>query len=184
MGETDIDIFELLRDEHQDLRELFEEVLDAEPQARIDPFRYLVARLAAHEAAEEALVHRVAQRELADEEVVRRSLDQEADAERKLSAMEDLDPTSDAFVQALRTLQQDVLTHAEHEEREEFPALERELSEQQRLELAQQFQALREIGPTRPHVWTPQNPTVRALTGPIVGLFDRARDAVRSTLDR
>lgn len=43
----DLDIVELLRDEHQDLHELITEVLDAEPLARSEPFHNLVDRLAA-----------------------------------------------------------------------------------------------------------------------------------------
>lgn len=183
--DAELDIIELLRDEHDDLRELFREVLDAEPQARSEPFRYLVSRLAAHEAAEEALVHQVTRHDVPDgEEVAERSLEQEASAERSLAAMEDLDPTSEEFVDALKELEQQVLDHADHEERHEFPLLEEHLTITHRRELSEHFRLLRQTGPTRPHPMTPQSPTVRALLGPVVGVFDRARDGVRSALDR
>lgn len=185
VSDTDLDIIELLRDEHEDLRELFREVLEAEPQARTDPFRTLVARLAAHEAAEEALVHRVTQRDVPEGgEVAAHALEQEASAERALADMEDLDTSSDEFVEALERLQRDVLAHAEYEETHEFPLLEEHLSVTDRRVIAERFRELRASGPTRPHPMTPQQPTVRALLGPVVGVFDRARDTVRDAVGR
>jgi predicted lipid-binding transport protein (Tim44 family) len=184
-AEMDLDIIELLRDEHEDLRELFDEVLSAEPQARTEPFRYLVSRLAAHEAAEEALVHNISQKEIpGGDEPAEIALAQEASAERMLAGMEDMEPSSDEFVEALQELQQAVLEHAAHEERDEFPLLTEHLTITRRRELAEAFQVLRDGGPTRPHPMTPQSPTVRALTGPVVGIFDRARDTVRDALGR
>jgi hypothetical protein len=184
-ADMDLDIVELLRDEHDDLRELFREVLNAEPQARTEPFRYLVSRLAAHEAAEEALVHSVSQKEIpGGREPADIALEQESSAERMLAGMEDMEPSSDEFVTALKELEDAVLEHAEHEEREEFPLLSEHLTLTRRRELAEAFQVLRDGGPTRPHPMTPQSPTVRALTGPVVGIFDRARDTVREVLNR
>ena len=184
-AEMDLDIIELLRDEHEDLRELLSEVLSAEPLARTEPFRYLVSRLAAHEAAEEALVHSVSRNEVpGGQEPADLALEQEASAERMLAAMEDLEPSSEEFVAALKELEQAVLEHAEHEEQHEFPLIEEHLTITRRRELAEAFQVLRATGPTRPHPLVSQNPAVRALTGPVVGIFDHARDAVRDALNR
>lgn len=182
-AEMDLDIIELLRDEHEDLRELFSEVLSAEPLARTESFRNLVSRLAAHEAAEEALVHGVSRKEVpGGEGPADIALEQEASAERMLAGMEEMDPSSDEFVVALKELETAVLEHADHEEQHEFPLLVEHLTITRRRELAEAFQALRATGPTHPHPMTPQNPAVRALTGPVVGIFDRARDAVRDAL--
>lgn len=184
-AEMDLDIIELLRDEHEDLRELFNEVLSAEPLARTEPFRYLVSRLAAHEAAEEALVHNVSRNEVpGGEEPAAIALEQEAAAERMLADMDDIEPSSEEFVSALQELQEAVLEHAAHEEQHEFPLFVEHLTITRRRELAEAFQVLRAEGPTRPHPMTPQNPTVRALVGPVVGMLDRARDSVRDSLGR
>lgn len=184
-AEMDLDIIELLRDEHEDLRELFSEVRSAEPLARTEPFRYLVSRLAAHEAAEEALLHNVMRNEVpGGEEPADIALEQEASAERMLAAMEDIEPSSDEFVPALQELEQAVLDHAAHEEQHEFPLLAEHLTITRRRELAEAFQVLRAQGPTRPHPLIPQNPVARAVTGPVIGIFDRARDTVRDALNR
>jgi iron-sulfur cluster repair protein YtfE (RIC family) len=184
-AKMDLDIVELLTDEHDDIRALFQEVRDAEPQARTVPFERLVERLASHEAAEEALVHPVAQAETdAGRPLVDALLEEEASAERQLRDMTDLDPSADGFLDALRVLEDAVESHAQHEEEQEFPRLREEIGVERRRELARQFQELRESGPTRPHPETPQDPAVRATTGPIVGAFDRARDSVKEFLAR
>jgi hypothetical protein len=184
-AEMDLDIIELLRDEHEDLRALFREVLSAEPLARVEPFRHLVSRLAAHETAEQELVHSVCRQEVpGGEEQAEVAREQETSIERMLADMEDLEPRTEEFLDALDRLQRKVLDHVTHEEHREFPLIEEHLPVDRRRELGSAFQVLREGAPTRPHPMSAQNPTVRSLTGPVVGVFDRARHTARDLLNR
>jgi hypothetical protein len=181
----DTDIVDVLLVEHDDLRRLLTEVESTAPAERAGPFRELVARLASHEAAEEAVVHRALRDEVPDGgEVAAEVLAEEAASERLLATMEDMDPASEDFAAAFATLRTEVLSHAAHEEAEEFPLLREHLSPLRRDELGELFVTLRDAGPTHPHPHTPQLPEIRAAAGPIVGFFDRARDAVRDTLGR
>jgi hypothetical protein len=180
---TSDDIVDVLLEEHDDFRGIFDELDGMTPDEREDLFTYLVARLASHEAAEEAIVHRAMRDEIPDGgRVANAVLEEEASAEKLLAEMTDLDPTSEEFTRALERLREDVLAHAEHEEADEFPRLRAELDLERRREMGRRFQKVRDAGPTRPHPMTPQNPTVRAAVGPIAGAFDRARDLVRDTL--
>jgi hemerythrin superfamily protein len=179
----DKDIVDVLLEDHEEFRTLFEEVRSASEDDRDDLFRYLVGRLAGHEAAEEALVHKAMRDEVPDgRQVAETSLEQEATAEERLARMTDADEWDQDFVQELNGLEQQVLAHAEHEENEEFPQLRQHLSRERREELARRFVMLRDTGPTRPHPGTPQTPEVRAAAGPLAGMFDRARDTVQSML--
>lgn len=174
------DIVDLLLQEHQDFRALFDELERTETEHREELFHELVARLAGHEAAEEALVHRTVRDHVPGGEVIAEELlAEESAAEGLLAAMERMDPSADEFRDALDRLRDEVLAHAEHEEHEEFPLLLAHVDQERRLQLGERFQRLRDAGPTRPHPLTPQTPEVRAATGPFVGLFDRARDAAR-----
>lgn len=182
-AEMDPDIIELLRDEYQDLRELFSEVLNAEPLARTEPFQNLVSRLAAHEPAEEALVRNVSREVPGGEEPADMAREREAEAERMLADMEKMALSSDEFVVGFQELEAAVLEHAAHEEQHEFPLLVDHLTITRRRELASRSRCCA-LGPTRPHPMTPQSPAVRAVTGPVVGTFDGVRDAVRDALKR
>lgn len=179
------DIIELIQADHTEVRELMARIETADVEQREELFRTLVAELARHEAAEEAIVHPTLRDETPGGEVVAKSvLEEESQAEKLLARMEDMDPSSDEFVNAFASLRDDVLAHAEHEEREEHPQLRESLSEGRLKEMAEGWEQLKELAPTRPHPHTPQSPEVRATVGPVAGIFDRARDAARELISR
>lgn len=177
-------IVELIRQDHDHFRREFDRIANADADQRGELFQHLVGELARHEAAEEVLVHPTV-RDLADSgrTVAEEALEEENAAEDLLARMEDMDPATPEFLDAFDLLRNDVLAHAEHEEREEHPHLA-SLDDGRRRALADGWHRLKETGPTRPHPHTPQTPEVRALVGPVAGLFDRARDAARDVLSR
>ena len=174
------DVIELIRQDHQEVRELLGQIEAADAQSRGDLFHELVGELARHEAAEETIVHPTLRDEVADGRALAEEvLEEESEAEKLLARMERMDPSSDEFVEAFRSLRDDVLEHADHEEREEHPKLRQALSEERRREMGEGWLRLKAAAPTRPHPHTPQTPEVRAAVGPVAGAFDRARDAAR-----
>lgn len=179
------DIIDLLLDDHREFRELFPQVREATGEQREELFHYLVARLASHEAAEESVVHPALRDDVPGGVAVAVAvLQEEADAEKLLHRMTKMDVGSAEFAAALDDLERDVLAHADHEERDEFPPLREHLDVTHRRKMGRAFTTLRAAGPTRPHPLTPQAPEVRAAVGPIAGIFDRARDAARDAFKR
>jgi hypothetical protein len=51
-------------------------------------------------------------------------------------------------------------------------------SQQELVKMGQQVEAVKKIAPTRPHPSAPDQPPGNLMIGPVVGLFDRLRDAV------
>lgn len=179
------DIVDLIQEEHVKIRRLFAEVNEAPADQRPDLFRHLVSELASHEAAEESIVHPTLRDDVPDGEAEAESvLREESQAEEMLAEMEDIDPTSTDFVSRFQQLERAVLTHANHEEAEEHPRLREHIELDRRQEMGEAFQKVKDSGPTHPHPKTPQTPEVRAAAGPIAGMFDRARDAVRDAMSR
>jgi hemerythrin superfamily protein len=179
------DIIDLLLADHREFRELFPQLREASGKEREELFHYLVARLASHEAAEESVVHPALRDDVpGGEEVAISVLQEEADAEQLLHRMTKMEVDSDEFAAALGHLERDVLAHADHEERDEFPRIREHLDVTHRREMGRAFTTLRQSGPTRPHPRTPQAPEIRAAVGPMVGIFDRARDAARDAFKR
>ena len=174
------DVIELIQRDHQQVRQLLGQIEAADPDSRGELFHELVGELARHEAAEETIVHPTLRDEVdGGRAIADQVLEEESEAESLLARMEKMDPASDEFVDAFRSLRDDVLQHAEHEERQEHPKLREALSEQRREEMGQGWLKLKKTAPTRPHPHTPQTPEVRAAVGPVAGAFDRARDAAR-----
>ncbi|ROS39852.1 hemerythrin domain-containing protein [Amycolatopsis thermoflava] len=177
------DVIALLEDQHQEIRHLFGVVERAKGDEREDAFRDLVRLLSVHETAEEELVHPEVRRQDGGEPIVEARLGEEHRAKELLSTLDEMGPDAEGFDTLLIQLRDDVLAHAEHEERSEFPLL-RQAYDAKRLEaMADTVRAAEAVAPTRPHPGT-ESAAKNMLLGPPAALMDRARDAIRSVLKR
>ncbi|MEU0276776.1 hemerythrin domain-containing protein [Streptomyces sp. NPDC006307] len=145
------DVVELLEEQHARLRRLFDEVVRREGAAREERFGELAGLLAAHEAAEEEMLHPFARGRIEDgERIVGERLEEEKRVRAGLHALEELGVEAPEFAERCAALRDDLLAHAQAEEREEFARL-RETSERDQLEnLAKAVKAAQAVAPARP----------------------------------
>jgi hemerythrin superfamily protein len=175
------DVVTLLEQQHQEIRRLFAEVERVKGQERDDTFRKLVRLLSVHETAEEELVHPQVRKERGGETVVEARLGEERRAKELLSTLDDIGPDAEGFDTLLTQLRDDVLAHAQHEEREEFPLL-RKGSDPKRLRaMADTVRAAEAIAPTRPHPGV-ESAAANVVLGLPVAIMDRVRDAIRKAM--
>jgi len=183
MTRPDEDVIELLIRQHHDIRALFEEVERGTGKERQDAFRALVRLLSVHETAEEELIHPAVRRTEGGDAVVDARVAEEHRAKELLVTLDRIGPQSEGFDTLLVQLREDVLAHAGHEEREEFPRLRARFTEEELRSLARAVRAAERIAPTRPHPGV-ESPEANFLLGPPTALMDRARDLIRSALGR
>jgi hemerythrin superfamily protein len=126
------DVIGFLKRQHEEIKSLFESVIAATGVERAKVFSKLKNLMAAHEAAEEAVVHPAAEDALrgGHAEVALR-LQEETKAKESLAALAGLDVDSSDFETKLRTLQKAVLSHAKAEEKEEFAKLAQKLGDKE-----------------------------------------------------
>ncbi|MFI0354909.1 hemerythrin domain-containing protein [Actinomadura sp. 9N407] len=176
------DVIELLRFQHEQIRDLFDLVGKSSGRAREEAFHRLVRLLAVHETAEEEIVHPVARRALpGGEEIVADRLAEERAAKEALTELYGMDTGEPEFLARLDRLRDDVLAHARAEEREEFSRLRDAFSDAQRRALAGAVKAAEASAPTRPHPGA-QGAGANLLAGPPLAVMDRARDLIRDAL--
>jgi hemerythrin superfamily protein len=177
------DVVKFLKDQHNLIKDMFEEVLSAsEPKAREKAFTELRQLLAVHETAEEMVVHPRARREVADgEQIVDARLEEEHQAKEQLSKLESMDFSSKEFITELTKFRDAVIDHAEHEENEEFDKLQRKLDSDDRERMAKAVLAAEAIAPTRPHPGV-ESAKANFAVGPFASMLDRARDAISAAL--
>lgn len=176
----DKDVVELLLDQHTRIKALFRDVARADGDRKRELFDELVRLLAVHESAEEIVVHPVARQEIGDgEQVVQRRLHEEGQAKNALTKLHDLGVDDPAFDAGLAELAEDVLDHANREEREEFTQLRAALPKKRLRTMAGAVLAAEAVAPTRPHPNVGESAAANTLFGPPLAVFDRARDAVR-----
>jgi len=175
------DAVQLLTDQHNLIKDLFEEVLSASSdEARDKSFTELRQLLAVHETAEEMVIHPRARHELSDgDAIVDARLAEEHEAKEQLSKLEKMDIGSKEFITELTQFRDAVVDHAEHEESEEFNKLERKLSSDDLERMAKALQAAQAIAPTRPHAGV-ESAKLNFAVGPFASMLDRARDLIKA----
>lgn len=175
---TPADVVDFLVGQHELIKVLFTQTLEASGEQREKEFVELRRLLAIHETAEEEIVHPRAKRELPNgAQVVGSRLKEEHEAKTVLRELEKLDVDSPEFTKKLTKLRDAVLDHAEHEEKDEFAKLHQKLTADQLEQMGRAAKLAEAVAPTRPH------PGVEAqvsnlLAGPFAAMMDRARDAI------
>jgi hemerythrin-like domain-containing protein len=177
---TNQDVVDFLTDQHQAIRRLFVETLDApDAAAQEKSFGALRTMLAVHETAEEMMVHpRVRRKITGGREIVEARLAEEHDSKVALAEIEKLEFGTAEFSKAVIHLQAAVLRHAELEEAEEFTRLEEELDADELKKLTAAVQVAERIAPTHPHAGV-ETGAANFVAGPFASLLDRARDALK-----
>jgi hemerythrin superfamily protein len=171
------DIIGVLLNQHARVRDLFAEVHVSVGDEKRAKFAELRALLAVHEAAEEMILRPVAKREAGEREVVARN-EEEEEAGRILAELERMDPDGSQFEAKLGEFEKAVGEHADHEEREEFPAVRTGCSQEQRQKMGKRLLRAERTAPTHPHPAAAGSPAAQWAVGPFASLLDRARDAM------
>jgi hemerythrin superfamily protein len=181
--QTPDEVIAFLKAQHNFIEDMFDEVLHAsDPEAREKPFIELRQLLAVHETAEEMVVHpRVRRAVDAGDGIVDVLLKEEHDSKERLSSIENLDITSQQFIDELTKLRDAVLAHAEHEELEEFPELQREVDADGLKRMTLAVRAAEAIAPTRPHPGV-ESAKLNFAVGPFASMLDRARDVIQQAI--
>jgi hemerythrin superfamily protein len=174
------DAVKFLTDQHNLIKDLFEEVLSASSdEAREKAFTELRQLLAVHETAEEMVMHPRARREINDgDAIVDARLKEEHQAKEQLSKLEGMDIGSKEFLSELTKFRDAVIDHAGHEENEEFNKLKRQLDSDDLGRMAKALKAAEAIAPTRPHAGV-ESATLNFAVGPFASMLDRARDLIK-----
>ena len=183
VANEDEDVVDFLRRQHEEIRQLFTRMETARDEERTKTFRALVRLLAVHETAEEEIVHPEVRRLTGGEPVVEARIGEEHRAKELLSTLDSIGPDADGFDTLLLLLRDDVLAHAEHEEREEFPLLRQNHDAKRLRGMAATARLAEATAPTRPHPGV-ESAKANLLLGPPTAIMDRARDAIRSALGR
>ena len=181
--QTPDEVVAFLKAQHDLIEEMFDEVLLAsDPRAREKPFVELRQLLAVHETAEEMIVHPRVRREVeGGNAIVDARLEEEHASKEQLSKLEQIDVTTQEFIDEFTKLRDAVLHHAEQEETEEFPKLQRELDDDDLKRMAVAVRAAEAIAPTRPHPGV-ESAKLNFVVGPFASMLDRARDAIKQAI--
>ena len=168
---------DLLRRQHQQVKETFAALEQATGEQRVELFDCLRQTLAVHETAEEIVIHPHGRLLGADvAKVVDARLAEEQQAKRDLADLEKLGPDGEHFGVKLLTFRKAVEAHAEAEEHELFPLLEARIDPDELRTMADEIEVAEAMAPTHPHPHGPSSGIGNQLVGPFVAMVDKVRD--------
>ncbi len=134
---TPEEVFELLKAQHENIKEMLAQVMDTTGAARDSAFGALERFAAVHQAAEETFIH-----SLEDSPVAQERVHEEEKAGQLMARLEAMDTATEAFENAFAKFAASMMVHMEAEEHEELPELTRDASPQ---ELGRMYNALERV---------------------------------------
>ena len=160
---TTTDALELLREQHDEVERLFEQIEDADDDDVDELFRELADKLAAHSTIEEKLFYPSVLTDQTAEDLLE-STEEHLAAKRVLADMLELEPDDEHFRAKMHVLKEQVLHHArEKEEGKLVPVVEKMLSADERAALGNELLAMfEELLEQEPRMMVPSETTEAA----------------------
>jgi hypothetical protein len=132
------DLVAILLRQHADISDAMDRVSGASGEQLAADFEALRSFLMAHETAEQTVVRPVAQETASEAEAMARNAEEE-DADRALAELSALGTAAADFKVSFAKFMKAVADHAEREEHEEFPTIQKSRSAGQRIQLGTDF---------------------------------------------
>ena len=178
---TDHDVVDVLMTDHREVELMFTELEgllgpDADADRRREVTDNVTIELVRHSVAEEVVVYPRVKDKVSAEEA-ERAKQEHAEAEATMKRLEQMDSDDPRFEAEIRTLMAEIRTHVAEEEGQMFPHMREVFTDEELVAMKRQVEAIKKLAPTRPHPRVPNNALPRLAGGPVVGLFDRLRDA-------
>ena len=172
------DVIDQLLEQHELVRAaIYEVAATTTAKSRQKTFDALRELLARHETAEEMIIRPLTRNIDGGDEIAAARMDEENESKIVLAKLEKLDIASVEFARMFEQFAGAVLTHAQAEEKTEFPLLRQQLEPEQLARAEKLLLTAEKTAPTHPH---PSARTTAAnyVAGPFAAMADRARDAI------
>jgi hypothetical protein len=132
---------ELIRTQHQEVADLFEQLDDADTDDKQEIFNTLADAIAVHSKIEEEIFYPECRRADVDD-LVRESLDDHLAVKRLIADLLDMEPIDPRFDGQCRELQEEIEHHVQFEETELLPKVERHFGSRRLDDVGRRMEAL------------------------------------------
>ncbi len=177
-----LDAVALLKNDHRTVEGLFkkfEATRNSRAKGRIRDD--LVKELSIHASIEEELLYPAADERARQKGLVLESLEEHHLVKVLLAEIDGMNPEDERFEAKVHVLMENVLHHAEEEEKELLPKVRQVLSRSELIDLGEQMEQAKKRAPTRPHPKAPDTPPGIQVAGPVSAVMDSVKDVVRDT---
>jgi hemerythrin superfamily protein len=169
----------LLKQDHGNVETLFKRFEELEPDAHDEKRQVvdlIIEQLSRHAAAEEQLLYPRIREAIGGDaaSLALEGLEEHHVAKMTLNELEKLPPSADRFDAKVSVLIESVRHHVEEEEQELFPLVRKHLKASELDELGEAMEKAKEVAPSRPHPFMPDQPPFNVILGLPLAVLDRA----------
>jgi len=178
MSDESNDVTAVLIHDHEEVKELFQEVqATQDPEERRRLTDQVIAELVRHSVAEEEYLYPAAREHVpGGDELADKEISEHAEVEELLKRLEQLDTDDAQFMVVFQEMSSSVLEHIDEEENVLFPRLREHIDREHLRTLGDKVTKAKKLAPTRPHPSAPDTPPLNKILDPGAGLVDRLRD--------
>jgi hypothetical protein len=182
-----MNILSTLTTDHDNVEALFKrfEATEADDLEELGHLRdQILEHLALHAEIEEQLLY-PALREAAEDDVLE-SLEEHHAVKAMLAELERMVPSHERFRAKMTVVIENVRHHVEEEEGDDglFAVARKHLKQPQLEAMADKAETIREVGPTRPHPLSPDQPPFNVILALPVAVVDRVVTPIRKAVER
>lgn len=178
----------LLKQDHQNVEALFERFEKASPDDHEEKTRVaelVIEHLSTHAVIEEQILYPALRDRLPEDEfVVLEALEEHHAAKLMLNELEKTPVADERFVAKFTVLMENVRHHVEEEENDLFPKARDAFTVQELEEMGEALATAKEVAPTRPHPYAPDQPPANILIGLPVAILDRLMTTGRQAVGK
>jgi hemerythrin superfamily protein len=144
MRNVPVDPVELIKDDHREVENLFQQFDNTTGQDRSEVLNAIIRELTVHAEAEEKAVYPVMRDLPEGDEKVQEAQQEHAEVKAMLAELEGADPDDEETVEKVHALIANVRHHVDEEENDLLPLLKEELPPDAYTELAENLEAAKE----------------------------------------
>lgn len=139
-----MDVIRLLKKDHRTVEQLFQKLMKARGERKVELVEELARELLVHAKAEEQRFYPEARKVDDARDEVKDDLEEHQEIEEQLKQLLGMQPDDDGFDDLVAELQEAVEHHVDDEENELFPTLQEHWDDERLSELGEQVQAAKE----------------------------------------
>jgi hypothetical protein len=180
-------VVQLILSDHRSHEAMFSEYDKATDKSQKEAIAWkLIRAISQHGAQEEMSIYPwMREQDASTAHMINHGIKEHLTLKKDLVKLEHLQVDDPEFDKAIRKAYEDEKHHIKEEERDILPKLEKIASAAQLAELAQKFQDVKKIAPTRPHPMAPTGGgVVTKMANAGAAVVDQARDAVRGATSK
>ncbi|KAF3914695.1 hypothetical protein AA313_de0206238 [Arthrobotrys entomopaga] len=169
-------------EDHEELLDYYQKIMSANDEETMTRYQNLFTwELARHSIGEELVVYPAFEKLLGQKgkEMADKDREEHTVIKKQLYDFQGLKASDPNFKPTLEKLYKDLKEHMEEEERDDLPALEKQLDSDTSGSYARSFERTKKFAPTRSHPSAPDKPPFETVAGLMAAPMDKLADMFR-----